>query len=58
MAILKSPINHWLGAESKRILTSLKPLLRFAISSQVLQKSELRAAKYHDLGQIPQEHDT
>ena len=27
-AILKSPINPWLGAESKRILTSLKPLLR------------------------------
>ena len=57
-AILKSPINPWLGAESKRILTSLKSLLHFAISSQVLQKSKLHAAKHHDLGQIPQKHDT
>ena len=32
--------------------------LCFAISSQVLQKSELRTAKHHDLGQIPQKHDT
>ena len=32
--------------------------LCFAISSQVLQKSELHTAKHHDLGQIPQKHDT
>ena len=32
--------------------------LYFAISSQVLQKSELHTAKHHDLGWIPQKHDT
>ena len=32
--------------------------LCFAISSQVLQKSELCTAKHHNLGRIPQKHDT